>query len=658
MKTKKLTLIALLLLFGVTINAQTFITLQGRVFDSQTRKGIPYTAVAVQGTCVGTQANDQGEYKLKIEGDNNNIVFSAIGYKKQTVSVEQLQKNGNVRLEPHALELHEVQVTGYVTPQEIIAEAVRRIPQNYHIDTTVGTWFQRDYRMLNGELYLFDESVIDMLRYGYAHDTTKRYYHFSDRQREMDDNYKVVRKHRLLVYDSLSVRLAAGDMEKAMAPMDYSDNNVITDIVSTPQANWSTAARLIKKHKYDPIQEYTDADGVDYWLLRAYGRTNSKNSMAWYTLRIRKDNFAIIDADFELDSTTASFDYPNLLQATTPWSKAIIHRTHTNEHYELRSGRYTLTRYSYIFDATYYCHQHYGYELANPEQHRVESREWILTDLQPGDTSFLRLNPVQGHKKQNLIDAFGTSSYDEDFWEHYNTLPLDANVQAALNRFFASSPTTGDTTKNLISNAENKSDELDAMRIVKDTLTPTLPPLPRWQFYRYGGIGGNRLVGGGGSSANHPSSDTATHRCFSQQLALGARLNLGGRFSLSADLQYAWMTSPTDDHGRVSTHNLSLPLRLNFDLLKPSGEADMHIYLTVGGWGRFAFLGRLGDDWNVLGNSIDRWDYGFSIGIGMEFMRSFFLEWNSYRSLHNSILDNSAPALYRHNGAFTIGILF
>ena len=118
------------------------------------------------------------------------------------------------------------------------------------------------------------------------------------------------------------------------------------------------------------------------------------------------------------------------------------------------------------------------------------------------------------------------------------------------------------------------------------------------------------------------------------------------------------MTSPTDDHGRVSTHNLTLPLRLNFDLLKPSGEADMHIYLTVGGWGRFAFLGRLGDDWNVLGNSIDRWDYGFSIGIGMEFMRSFFLEWNSYRSLHNSILDNSAPALYRHNGAFTIGILF
>ena len=646
---KKLLFITILLAIGTGLNAQSFITLQGRITDSNTKKGIPYTAVAVEGTCVGVQSNDNGDYKLKLEDNASAVVFSAIGYKKQTVNIEQLKKNGNVSLQPHALELHEVQVTGYVTPQEIIAEAVRRIPQNYHVDTTVGTWFSRDWRMLNGELYLFDESVVDMLRYGYVHDTTKRYYHFTDTLREMDDNYKAVRRHRLLVYDSLSVRLAAGGMEKAMAPMDYSDNDVISDLVATPHANWLTAARLIKKHKYEPIKEYTDADGVEYWLLRAYGRTNARNVMAWYTLRIRKDNFAIIDADFEVDTVTASIENPYMFQTMSPWSKEIIHRSTTNEHYELRGDRYTLTRFSRFYDATYCCHRHFGYELADSVQHRVECREWIMTDLQPGDTSFLRLNPVQGHRKQNLIDAFGASSYDDNFWGHYNTLPLDGNVQAALDRFFASTTgTTGDTGKNLIANAERKQNFLTSLLTVKDTLVPTLPPLPRWQFYRYGGIGGNRLVG----------EDTATHRCFSQQLGLGARLNLGGRFSLAAELQYAWMTSPTDNHGRVSTHNLTVPLRLNFDLIKPTPDVDAHLYLTVGGWGRFAFLGRLGDDWSVLGNSIDRWDYGFSIGIGMEFMRTFFIEWNSYRSLHNSILTPDQPEMFRHNGAFTIGILF
>lgn len=653
----------MVLFVGTLANAQTFTTLQGRVTDSKTLQGVPYVAVAVQGTCVGVQSNDLGEWKLKVENGkwkaDDIIIFSALGYKKASVSMEQLKKSGNVSLEPHALQLREVQVTGYVTPQEIIAEAVRRIPENYHTDTTVGTWFQRDYRMLNGELYLFDESVIDMLRYGYAHNIKKQHYKFIDTLREMDDNYKAVRKHRLLIYDSLAVRLAAGDMEKAMAPMDYSDNYVIHDDVSTPDANWATSSRVLNQHKFEPIREYTDADGVEYWLLRYYGRTSMEKIKAHYTLRIRKDNFAIVESSFEADSV--SDEYPHLLQSMgSPWEKVTIHGLTSIQYYGLLDGKYTLTRYSYLYDATYRCHQHFGYELALPEQHRVESREWILTDLKPGDTSFLRLNPVQSHKKRNLIDAFGTSSYDDDFWGQYNTLPLDGNVQAALDRFFTSASSssstssssntssTSDTSKTLISNAETKKGDLGALRVVKDTLTPTLPPMPRWRFYRYGGVGGNRLVG----------DDTATHRCFSQQLALGTSLHIAGRFNLHADLQYAWLTSPTDNDGRVSTHNLTVPLRLNIDLVKPQADVDMSLYISVGGWGRFAFAGRQGSDWGVLGKTIDRWDYGFSVGIGIEFMRTFFLEWNSYRSLHNSILDNTAPEMFRHNGAFTLGVYF
>lgn len=644
---KKLILIALLMVAG-NLTAQEYITLQGHISDSRTRKPVPYAAVLLQGTNIGTQSNDQGEYKLKVENgkwkNEDKVFFSAMGYKRISVSVEQLQKKGDVRLEPHALELKEVTVTGYVTPQEIIAEAVRRIPQNYHTDTTIGTWFHRDWRMLNGDLYLFDESVVDMLRYGYVHDTTKRFYTFSDTVRELDNNYKAIRKHRLLILDSLSVRLAAGDESKAMADMNYSDNQAFTDPVASPNANWLTAPRAIKKHKFEPIQEYTDADGVEYWLLRAYGPTNNRNVKAHYTLHIRQDNFAITDLDFESD--TFYIEMPYITWSLQPWSGSTNHRLNTHEHYELRGDRYVLTHISDYRDYTNYCHQHYGYELADEEQHITTSSEWLLTDLQPGDTSFLRKNRVQGHKKQNLAEAFGASSYDEDFWESYNTLPLDGAIKEKLEAFYQSIPTTQNTP--IIQNQDAKRDSLSMLRTVKDTLTPTLPPLPRWQFYRYGGVGGNRLVG----------DDTATHRCFSQQLAVGARLNLGGRFSLNADLQYAWMTSPTDDHGRVSTHNLTLPLRLNVDLIKPSPEADLHFYLSLGGWGRFAFLGRLGDDWSVLGRDIDRWDYGFSIGIGMEFARTFFIEWNSYRSLHNSILTPGQPEMFRHNGAFTIGILF
>ncbi|MBR1549765.1 MAG: carboxypeptidase-like regulatory domain-containing protein [Bacteroidales bacterium] len=666
---KRLVLIAFILTMG-TLSAQEYVTLKGRITDSRTRKAVPYAAVLLQGTNTGTQSNDAGEWKLKIENgklkNNDMVLFSAMGYKRLAVSVEQLIKKGDVRLEPHAMELKEVQVTGFVTPQAIIAEAVRRIPENYHTDTTIDTWFLRDYRLLDGNLYLFDESVMDVLRYGYAHDSTKRGYSFSDRQREMDNNYKSVLRHRLLVLDSLSVRLAAGDMPKAMADMAFSDNNIFSESMLTPQANFSTAERFVKRNKYDPIREYTDDEGVAYWVLRGYGRTSNPHFKAHYTLHIRQDNFAVVDYLFDSDS--GRYDYPEGIWWNQPWTARHSHRNIDQEHYELRNGKYSLTHSLRYSDITYYCHQAYGYELANAEQRVVTCREMLLTDQRPGDTSFLRQRNVLGYKNQGYADAMGQSSYDEDFWGQYNTLPLDSAIREKLEAFY---PTNRNNQNNqitqntqstqstpnhpMILNPAAKQDSLVALRAAKDTTPATIAPLPRWVFYRYGGIGGNRLIGDDGKS----------RRGISQQLGLGTRLHLGGRFHLYADLQYAWMHTKAD-FGHLNTHSLTVPLRLSFDIAKPSPNFDSRLYVAVGGWGRYTFFGHVGNDTDILDRRhtagtpqtgiIDHWDYGWSWTIGAEFFRTISLEWTSYRSLRTSMLDGSE--LFRHNGAFTLSINF
>lgn len=635
---KRLALITLLMVAG-SLSAQEYVTLQGRITDSRTRKAVPYVAVLLQGTNTGTQSNDAGEYKLKISSDQiaGTVLFSAMGYKRMSVSVEQLQKKGNVRMDPHAMELKEVQVTGYTTPQAIIAEAVRRIPENYHIDTTIETWFMRDYRMLNGDLYLFDESVIDMLRYGYAHDATKRYYSSGKYKREMDNNYKSVLRHRLLVLDSLSVRLAAGDMPEAMADMAFNDNYIISDPILTPQATYCTAERSIKKHKYDPIQEYIDDDGVSYWVLRCYGRTNSSHYKAHYTLRIRQDNLAVVDILFDMD--TGRYNYKENTWSTQPWAASDYHRHISREHYEQRNGKYCLTHTLRYTDKTYHCHQTYGYELADPEQHIVECREMLLTDQRPGDTSFLRQNKVLDYKSQAYSDAFGKSFYDEDFWGQYNTLPLDSAVREKLESL-------GDWgSRDSSYSSDSNAAALRALQAAKDTTPATMLPLPRWVFFRYGGIGGNRLKGDDGKS----------RRGISQQLGLGARLHLGGRFHLYGDLQYAWMHTKAD-FGHLNTHSLTVPLRLSYDLFKPLPEVDIRIYVAVGGWGRYTFFGHVGNDTGVVGHDIDPWDAGWSWTIGMEFFRTFSLEWTSYRSLRTSMLDGSE--MFRHNGAFTLSVNF
>lgn len=622
---------ALCLLAGLCATAQNYITLQGRITDTKSRQAVPYAAVLLKGSNKGSQSNDAGHYTLKVPSAEGTVVFSAIGYKRMEVNIKQLQKNGNMRLEPHALQLREVAVTGFRSPQALIAEAVSRLPQNYHTDTTVGTWFHRDWRMLNGELYLFDESVVEMLRYGYTHNAQKRYYHYSTHKREMDDNYKSVHKHRLLVYDSVAVKMAfSGNTSDKF--LQYSDNRAFYDMLSTPNANYLTAPRLVKRHRFDPIQEYTDDDGQDYYLLRATHRDGETH----YTWLIHKADLAIVELQVINDSSTTHFK-PSLW-SVQPYASIHRHGSHSTYRYAKLDGAYTLTSFSSFSDQTCRSHLMYGHENDLEVQHFVSSSEWHLTDLRPGDTTFLMENTVQSHQPTGMNTAFGESHLDEDFWEQYNTLALDTAVQAHLERALAKTTVSSDT---------RNSSTLDSLQAVRRATPMTMPPMPRWTFYRYGGIGGNRMVG----------DNAKSKRGFSQQLAVGTKLHLGGRLNLHADLQYAWMTTRTDI-GRFNTHSLTLPLRLDFDLIREKPEIPMRLYLIAGGWGRYAFLGRLGGDWHGVWNTHDRIDYGWNWGIGIEVSRIYFLEWNSYRSLHNSLLNTGAPALFRHNGAFTIGINF
>ncbi|MBR1798446.1 MAG: TonB-dependent receptor [Bacteroidales bacterium] len=633
-------IVAILLAMVSTVVGQEYITLHGLVSDKQSRQPVPYTAILLQGTSTGTQANDRGEFALKVSSVEGTVVFSAMGYKKATVSVKQLRKSGIVRLEPHLLQLQEVTIKDYRTPQALIAEAVRRLPDNYHTDTTIGTWFARDWRMLDTTLYLFDESVVDMLRFGYNTHSNKRYYTNTNRKREMDDNYKVVRKHRLLIYDSIPLRMANADSDNASKELQYNDNSTFYDILATPDANYLTAPRLVKRHKFDPIQEYTDDQGVAYYKLSA----TNKDGVTHYVWHIRKSDLAIVELSAYSDSSTNSIR-PRMW-SIVPWSAVHNNGDRAVYRYAERNGKMTLVYFAAYQDVTYTSHQMYGHEHDAPVQHYTISRQWLLTDLQQGDTTFLLHNKVQSHKPVGMDTAFGQSTYDETYWEQYNTLPLDANIQTRLQRqLSAQSPDNSDVST--VATPITSTANLDSITTLRASTPMTMPSLPRWTFFRYVGIGGDRLY----------CSDDKSRRGFCQQLGVGTRLYLGGRFHLRADLQYAWLTTKTNA-GRFSTHNLTLPLSVDFDLLREAPDTPMRIYMNVGVWGRYALVGRLDNDWHTLGHDYDRTDYGWSWGLGMEVSRSLFIEWNSFRSIHPLPLDKTAPPTRMHNGAFTIGINF
>ena len=93
------------------------ITVQGRVTSAEKPDGIPGVSVTVNGTTHGTITDDNGRFKLENVSRNAKLVFSSVGFKSQTIAVNN-QTSINAHLETEASSLDQIVVIGYGTTKK------------------------------------------------------------------------------------------------------------------------------------------------------------------------------------------------------------------------------------------------------------------------------------------------------------------------------------------------------------------------------------------------------------------------------------------------------------------------------------------------------------------------------------------------------------
>ena len=121
---------SLLAVFLISINtfSQTF-TLSGRITDAQSGEALPYSNVRIINTTLGTAANTNGDYEIKLTSGTYSLVASYIGYYSDTVSVE-LKNNTmgiNFSLRKTEIILPEIVIRPGENPAlEIIRKAIEK----------------------------------------------------------------------------------------------------------------------------------------------------------------------------------------------------------------------------------------------------------------------------------------------------------------------------------------------------------------------------------------------------------------------------------------------------------------------------------------------------------------------------------------------------
>lgn len=92
-------------------------TITGTVTDAENRQAIPGVTVVVKGTTKGTTTDGNGEYTLRIDDNDQVLVFSFVGYQSQEIALDS-RSNLSIVLTPEVKALSEVVVVGYGTQRK------------------------------------------------------------------------------------------------------------------------------------------------------------------------------------------------------------------------------------------------------------------------------------------------------------------------------------------------------------------------------------------------------------------------------------------------------------------------------------------------------------------------------------------------------------
>ncbi len=425
MRRKLEYLLVTLLLLPTAVWTQEVIALHGRV--TAEGKGVPYATIQLQGTSVGVSCNDNGDYDLKLPPghESDTLVIRSVGYIGHKATVAQLQKNGHVRLKTQVVELQAVEVTSFRSSRHLLNEVVARIKDNYHQSTAWSTFFYRDWRTVDGELFLFDEAVMSVRRSPYSQYAEKRGYRLDPKQREMESNLKTLLRHRLLVCDRKLLETKIIKPLGCDQMLSYVDDEDFFDPVATPQASFALAKRMLREHVFEPLQEFT-ADGEDYYFVRSIGPSRRPKSRVRYEYTIRKRDLALVR--LVTSQMPLRCQAPDDAWVNWYYNTMVMEADSSLWTYEVRDGHYTLTRY---FNTKSYHLESRGRGHDGQPQHWQQCLDWVLTDFS--------LNPVPVVEQplsvypQTLAGAFGSSDFSPDFWGHYNAVPIDTLPLRLLN---------------------------------------------------------------------------------------------------------------------------------------------------------------------------------------------------------------------------------
>ncbi len=166
---------------------------RGKVIDSKTSKPVPFATIRLKNSLVGVISNAEGDFRiLNNPGfQSDSLIVSCIGFYRLSVAFSDLETTGmnNLKLVPNIYVLSEVRVTARkrrLSPELIIARALRNIKNNYPFTQYSYVSYYRDYQKDSSNYLNLNEGIIQTLDKGFAFPSDSNRYRLLYFKKNMD----------------------------------------------------------------------------------------------------------------------------------------------------------------------------------------------------------------------------------------------------------------------------------------------------------------------------------------------------------------------------------------------------------------------------------------------------------------------------------------
>jgi hypothetical protein len=374
--------------------------LSGKIVDDKKENPIKYASISLLNKPVGTISNIDGNFLLKIHPDfiRDTIIISCMGYAQIIIPAYKILDEDVIAMKPVSIRIKEVKVTA-TTPEKLLKNIREHLSVNYSEDTKLMTAFYRETIQQDNEYINVSEAVIEILKAPYSNSSH-------------NDLVRIVKGRRspdVKPFQWLNFKLQGG-------PFTITKLDVVKTVESFINETFQNSyiyniSKVIWYNEY-PVYVLEFKPVAEFNGLGFVGE-----------IYVDRETFAIVHVNFHFNRSGLKNAESVMIKKKPKGVKA----KPIYANYEVNYQQYLDKWHLANVKASVKFKVRSKNDKINSEYHSIS--DLLITNIQ--DTELKKFDRDESFTQRDIFVEM-INNYDPNFWENYNIIKPDEDLQNAF----------------------------------------------------------------------------------------------------------------------------------------------------------------------------------------------------------------------------------